>query len=550
MMSPVHRALSRRRRRLLRLWGTPLGILALSFVAALLIWSRINSSATPHERIDRAFEAGELGTAERLSWQLLQKHPADLEAWIRFIDVSADLNNDEADQGESVQGGSDRVESYEGSAASPLVRESAIRGLLTRTGDARVSTMATYWYEARSKGAKPDPAAVMALADGRPPARFANYILARVAMAHDDWSSAAARFEREGLAFPTEHEGNLRRAVAIWIDHDAWDAVRKRVSDVRFKPVMDAGVRVDLAAEDHNWPAILVWVWPAGFVDVTVWPVVLALLAAVLWFIIAVRLGRMHDAVAGRRRLYAFAFILGIASVYPTLLLIFVEEKILVLRELGQFVPDLIYFTFGVGLREEAGKLLLFLPLLPALLRRGSRIEAMTCGALVGLGFAAEENIGYFHDVGGGHALSRFLTANFLHMSLTALVALSVFDTRRGRATPRDGFNVVFPLAVIVHGLYDFFLTTGDVPMSSILSMVLFVIIARQFLRQLLVASSKAEEQGVLNLLIVSLSLITGASYIYATTLVGPGHALALIAIGAVSVALVLYMFVRELSSA
>jgi RsiW-degrading membrane proteinase PrsW (M82 family) len=530
--------ISRGRRRLLQLWGPVIGISLLSVVAALLIWKGLSSTADPDERIERAIEAGELGTAEQLTWRLLQKHPADLEMWIRFIDVNADLSEDEGEESE--------VGSMPAQTAS--VSELSIRNLLGGTGDRRVSTMATYWYEARSKTKKPDPAAVVSLADGKPPALFANYILARVAMAHDDWATAAGRFEREGLAYPTERQSNLRRAVWIWIDHDAWDEVRKRAGDGRFRGVIDARVRVELAEEERNWPVILLWSWPSEFVGVTAGPVALAILAGVLWFIIAARLGRIHDPVRGRRLLYGLALILGIASVYPTVLLIFVEEKIFGLKELGQALPDLIYFTFGVGLREEAGKLLLFLPLVPMLLRRGSRIEAMTCGALVGLGFAAEENIAYFHELGGGHALSRFLTANFLHMSLTALVALSVFDTIRGRVTRRDGFNVVFPLAVMVHGLYDFFLTTNDIPLSSILSMGLFVVISRQFLRQLLMASSREEEQGVLKLLVASLSLITGMSYIYATTLVGPGPALRLIALGAAGVAIVIYMFVRELA--
>src|SRR5207244_7138900 len=122
--------------------------------------------------------------------------------------------------------------------------------------------------------------------------------------------------------------------------------------------------------------------------------------------------------IAGRPLLYGLSFVLGILSIYPTLLAVVTEESIFKFKMVNQPLPDAIYFVAGVGLREELAKLLLFLPLLPALLRRGSRIEAMTCGALVGLGFAAEENIGYFSELAPGVALSRFLTANFLHMPL------------------------------------------------------------------------------------------------------------------------------------
>jgi RsiW-degrading membrane proteinase PrsW (M82 family) len=172
----------------------------------------------------------------------------------------------------------------------------------------------------------------------------------------------------------------------------------------------------------------------------------------------------------------------------------------------------------------------------------------MTCGALVGLGFAAEENIGYFQHFAASAAISRFLTANFLHMSLTALVALSVFDAARGRSTSRDRFDVIFPLVVCIHGAYDFFLSDAAFSSFSIVSMILLIFVARQFLRQLLIASSRAEEEGVLRLFVTSLALITGVSYIYATTLFGPLLAIRVIALGGIGVAFVLYMFVRELT--
>ena len=272
------------------------------------------------------------------------------------------------------------------------------------------------------------------------------------------------------------------------------------------------------------------------------------MLSAVLWLIITTRLGRIVDRIPGRAALYTLAFLLGIVSIYPTLLSSIVEEDIFHFKIVNQPLPDAIYFVAGVGLREELAKLLLFLPLLPALLRRGSRIEAMTCGALVGLGFAAEENIGYFSEFAPGVALSRFLTANFLHMSLTALAALSVFDARRGRSTPRDRFDVIFPLVVCIHGAYDFFLSDPEFSGYSIVSMILLLFVARQFLRQLLIATSRFEEEGVLRLFVASLTLLTGVSYIYATTLVGPWVAIRLIAVGGLGVVFVIYMFVRELT--
>lgn len=510
---------------MLLLWGPLVLISFLSFVTALVVWSYITRNASPNERFLRALQSDEIETAEQISWQMLQEKPDDLARWIRFVDVHATMTGVEEED-----------------SPNPTVSQSSVHKLIAKIRDARIRTIAAYWYDARTAETPPDPSAVTRLADANPPMTFANYVLARMALVRKDWRTAANRFEREG------RQRDLQRAIAIWIDHNDWNEVRKRVRDPRYDRALDASLRLDVATHERDWLRILLWIWPAGFVHWNAWPIMLAVLAAALWLVIAVRLGRVQDGVPGRRQLYALAFILGILSVYPTLVTITVEEEIFGLKELGQFVPDLIYFIFGVGLREEGWKIILFLPLVPALLRRGSRIEAMTCGALVGLGFAAEENIGYFHRFGAEATLPRFLTANFFHMSLTAVVAMSVFDTLRGRATPRDRFNVAFPMAITMHGAYDFFLTTRDMPLSSIFSTVLLIIISRQFLRQLLIASSKAEERGALYLLLASMALITGVSYVYATTLVGPWGALRMIAIGIIGVAIVIYMFVRELS--
>ena len=78
-----------------------------------------------------------------------------------------------------------------------------------------------------------------------------------------------------------------------------------------------------------------------------------------------------------------------------------------------------------IGLREEALKLLLFVPLIPFLLNRDD-LEILTVAGLVGLGFALEENINYFQASAGLSAVGRFATANFLHIALTAMCGLTL----------------------------------------------------------------------------------------------------------------------------
>ena len=493
-----------------RLWWPVLAIAGVCVAVALLVWM-----VRPRPE----------AMTEEAAWKELASRGNDLRLWIRFIDLHADEDEDSS------------------------ISDEAIRQRLARMPRGAAATLAAFWYEHVTKEAKPS-APVVALADAPKPPRYANYLLARAALDDEDnaWQEAARRFEREGLAFPNDDTRDLRRALAVYINHDAWDEVRKRAHDPRYRSAIDASVRLELATHDRDWLGLLVWLWPAGYVATKPWPIALALLSAVLWLAITTRLGRIHDPSQGRALLYTVAFLLGILSIYPTLLVSVVEEDVFHFRVVNQPVPDAIYFVAGVGLREEGAKLLLFLPLLPALLRRGSRIEAMTCGALVGLGFAAEENVGYFAHSLPGTALARFLTANFMHMSLTALIALSVFDAARGRSTSRDQFNVVFPLVICVHGAYDFFLADPEFSRYSLVSMLLLIYVARQFLRQLLIATSRMEEEDVLRLFVWSLTLLTGVSYIYATTLAGPLLALRLLTVGGVGIIILIWIFVRELT--
>jgi RsiW-degrading membrane proteinase PrsW (M82 family) len=492
-------------------------------VAILTLCVIVAFIVAPGERARRAAEAGEPEIAEPFYWKVLQKNPNDLEAWVRFVIAHAEIIKD----------------------GTSFISEAQIKLVLDRVSNPQTATLAKNWYAAQVTREKVDIAPVIALADAQQPPRLANYIAARIALLNDDWATAAQRYEREGFLFPKERQRFLAHAIDTWVDHDAWGEIEKRANDPRYAKIFDAALRLELAAHQRDIVTILIELWPASYVHTHVWPVALAILAAALWFAISTRLGRISDddAPHGRATLYVLAFVLGVLSIYPTLLLSVVEEAMVGLKETGDIASDAIYFIAGVGFREELCKLLLFLPLMPALLRRGSRIEAMTCGALVGLGFGAEENIGYFNR-SLGSALPRFMTANFLHMSLTALVALAVYDTSRGRQTSRDSINVVFPLAVIVHGFYD--LLIGEMGLA-IVAMFLLIFISRQFIRQLVIASSRAEEKDVMRLLILSMALLTGVSYIYASSIVGPTSAVGFIGSGTFGVFIVVYMFMTEL---
>jgi len=525
-------------RRLRRLVLPAVAIALASFLVALVIHVASSVEGSASDRAARLAGMGDFEAADELFVEALSSK-TDFPTLIAFIDNRAAI----ADVAEAarqmspqdaprVSGGDEVLERY----------------LSSRTLSEAEARMARYWFELRLHDPATDSGPVVVLADLTPPARHANQLLARAALLRDDLGEAARRYEREGLAFPAEAKGDLERALAIWKELGAWDEIRARLADPRYSAVAGPRLRVAVAEHDRDWPALLLWIWPSSFEGVGAWPVALASLSALLWFLIVAGLGRMSDPERGRRVLYVAAFALGVLSVYPTLLVITLEESVFSLRQVGEIIPDAIYFVFGVGLREEACKLLLFLPLLPLLRRRGSRLEALTCGALVGLGFAAEENVLYFQSFDVSVALTRFLTANLLHVSLTALAALAVYDASRAWNRSTEILNAALPMVVLLHGGYDFLLSSPQLGELSFLAMTLFVLIAQRFLREFTSLSSALEQERVLRLFVVSISLITGASYVYATTLVGPLLGFAYVATGLLGVAIFVYMFVRELA--
>lgn len=539
MLPPLIKAI--RHHRLFRTIGLPVVVILFASlaVAQFLGWSVIREER-PLQRAERLSSMGEFDAAEVIYTRILASGPIDVETLIDFIDHRAEL----VEFGNVVPSLHPNVHDH--AAVDPAIERVLARDDL----DESVSILGRFWYRVRFTDDDLDTTDMISLADANPPVRWANHLLGRAAVLEENLPEAAKRFEREGLAFPDQALGDLEDAVSILRHLESWDELRSRSVDSRFSSVVGPSLWLALAEHDRDWPSVLRWLWPASFEGVEPWPVFLAALSAGLWFLITSRLGRVSEGVPGRRLLYATAFLLGVLSVYPTLVLITVEEVLFDFKEVGQPVADAIYFVFGVGFREELSKLLLFLPLLPALIRRGSRIEALTCGGLVGLGFASEENINYFHMMDASAALGRFLTANFLHMSLTALIAVGVYDASRARERPVSNPNVVFAIAIALHGAYDFFLSGAQSEEWSFVAMALFVILSQWFLRELLVAAGRAEKDRILNLFVISLTILCGASYVYATTLVGPLTALRLMAAGLLGVAIMIYMFVRELGDA
>ena len=289
------------------------------------------------------------------------------------------------------------------------------------------------------------------------------------------------------------------------------------------------------------------WGIPKGlWLGLTPGPTALALVTGVCWLVFTLQAGQPHREAGIRWWLALIAVPLGVLSVWPTLFAVYWQEQVMNIYEATDLQGGLKLYIAGVGLREELSKLLLFLPLVPFVIRRRSEREALLVAACVGLGFAMEENINYIHNY--GNAPERFLTANFLHMALTGLAGLALC---RGIWNPRERAaeaGVVFLAAVFAHGLYDALQVLPDLEMINLAAMIMYVLLAYQFFHELREWwQPPGETISLTATFLVTVALVVSATMIYLSTQWGL-RAAALRSVGElISTAMFVYMFLREM---
>ena len=206
-----------------------------------------------------------------------------------------------------------------------------------------------------------------------------------------------------------------------------------------------------------------------------------ALFTGAIWFFILLSFR------SGWRRFLApaiLAFLSGILSAALTLYAVMIQE---VIRgfESGPEDPafeQFLYYLAGVSLREEVLKLLCFLPVALWMRRRGTALDALLLGGLVGLGFAFQENLSYFRaDSSTYTAWLRLLTANVLHFSLTGIAGHALWRMlwRGGRGW--EEFLVTFLAVVFAHGCYNSLIAIPAFAGYAVLSPIVIAAIAYQY---------------------------------------------------------------------
>lgn len=514
----------------------------LTFTVGWVAMRFVQRTLPDEQRATALARTGKFGAAEALYVRLLRERPSVTTA------VALIENHDRAITMKRVRGLTGRGHpGIDDGGAGAVMTEYALDELLEASLSPDVALLMRYW-RAVDKGEIPTELrdTILVSATMEPPLPWYNHALGREAMRRKDLDDAAMRFEREGLAFAERHE-DVDRALMLWMTSDAWEHVRKRMDDPRVAAAAAPMTKYRFAVHERNWKHAAKWLALAWRPRLTLPSIVMTSIAALAWGFFCARLGKLRDKPVRRSLLYLGAFVLGVLSIIPTVGLIAVEEASLRLVETGDATRDILFFVFGVGLREEASKLLLFLPLLLVLRKWGDKLDVLVCGAMVGLGFAAEENLGYLASGDLHTGLGRFLTANFMHMAMTAILASALDDFVHDREKYAADFSRATLTVVVMHGAYDFLLSHEEFG-GTYFAMAVFFVLVRMFLSAVDHARRKADRGlRLTQAFVLAVAVVTGTSAVYAVVAVGPVQGALVMTEGLLGVAILVYAFMRTL---
>jgi RsiW-degrading membrane proteinase PrsW (M82 family) len=536
-MWQLRAAMPRHRVRSLRAW---LFAIAIASIVFGLLAGTITKRIVPAEQRGRwASTAGNFAEAESIYWAELQRGNVNVPLVIAFLEAHDRARALQA----VVDTVPDKIRRQAKMKPQPALPEPAVESFFARSDLPREAILVARLHRG---GATPEVIAELGIeAAKNPPMPWANHVLGREAHHSGLLTEAADRFEREALAY--DRRSDLEESLMLRLAAGDRAGVLARLDDPKIAARAPAGLSFQLAMEDRRYGRALRYLLPFAYPRPALGPVLLALVSAGAWFVFCARLGQLAMRPRFRVPLHLAAFALGALSIAPTMFLIVWQELVLHLHPDGTVVRDGAFFILGVGFREELSKLICFLPLVPILRKHGKPLDVVTSGALVGLGFAAVENLQYFTRDDLSSALGRFLTANFLHMSMTALTATAFAKIGQKDEWFHD-FTVTFLTVVGLHGVYDFFLANPSVSDMSFLAMAVFVILARDFVLAMHDARLRAgRSQSLLPPFAIGMTLVCGASFVYGSAVVGPGLAAEAMFLGMLGMAVLMLVFVRQL---
>jgi hypothetical protein len=375
--------------------------------------------------------------------------------------------------------------------------------------------------------------------------RFVRYVLGQIEMRRENYRAAFALFRSEG---ERAEAGESRfMAVEALVQAKDFAALSTLREDPRYQRYFTPHVALETAIQTRDWLGILATIPVIQITSYENTVIIVTLVAGLAWGIFLLHLGEVSSLFSRSGALCALGFIAGVISTTPTIFLVILEDDILGFSVGTDVLRSFAYYIAGVAAREELCKLLLFLPLLPFLIKRDDELEALTVAAFVGLGFAIEENGTYFMMSEAASAPGRFLTANFFHVALTGLNGLALFRACTRGVGGLNDLMLVLPLTITAHGVYDALLDVPDIDGGGFLAMIVYVGFSLYFFHRI-----DALRRNVRLTLSLTGSFVFGISILGATVIafqmatLGAAAGATLIFSELISSAVLLLMFFRQ----
>ncbi len=189
-------------------------------------------------------------------------------------------------------------------------------------------------------------------------------------------------------------------------------------------------------------------------------------------------------------KLLLWSFFLGVVSIIPALMGSFLGASA------GIGITENIFNTFAyafiaVALSEEFAKFIFLRFVMFNRKEFNEPFDGIIYGVMIGMGFAAFENILYVADGGVGVALIRMFTAVPAHAAFGVImgyyVGLAKFDLANRSRLLLTGLI----WAVLAHGAYDFFIMQENYPALGLITFVV-LIFAIRFSRRAIAIHQKA----------------------------------------------------------
>jgi len=188
-----------------------------------------------------------------------------------------------------------------------------------------------------------------------------------------------------------------------------------------------------------------------------IFPILGAICGAMLWLTYFKRI----DLLEGERIAdVIIAFIAGFLTPSITLW-IYYWLGLIDMKFNGQFTNDFLYSLLGVGLSEELSKLLGVFIVFKILKKRiNEPIDYLVFAGIVALGFSVRENFIYYNNYGSQIITGRTYITCLIHIINTSICVYGLYRNRIfGMGNVYVNSIIGISLAVISHGMFDFFLT-------------------------------------------------------------------------------------------